>query len=564
MGRAANVRYARVALLALDSDRYPAIGESHGISVLAGCIQTHLRDQLNALVVIDLVAQSHVDSSYLCEEIRSFQPNIIGISVSYGTLSRLRTLYSKIRGCVTQGPPLILFGGAIATYLPEQLLQIDPTAIVVMGEGEDATVAVIRRWLGGLSFEGIPNICYLQHSRIQAHPRSIVDLSVTPPPYRDHVGPLAARGAQIFVESSRACSWAACTFCLRGLTDVLGKSSEYRRFPIGRLMTDIKRLRSLAVPAVTFADEDFLGGPLDDIENFVANLKSAFLGSNLFIPFDISATVQSLSPRSRLPQEQAQERARIRNILMILKQLGLAKIFLGVESGNPSQLKRYAKGHTPADCARAVSLVRSLNIDFEIGWIMFDPLCTTSEIKQNIIFLKDNDLVHRVSAIGSELRLQIGTRYLEMLKRVEVQRGYQICGSTLDADTLSYAYSYTDACVRDVVRRASEWNAYMRPLHYTLKNLARYGTGGMLGTQAANEAKRLLGIFRAAYADRLCEAVTAIECVGSVPKAIDTRFKADVKELAHGIINLLGGLSHDARNSRVIEDLLCAAAEHMN
>lgn len=174
---------------------------------------------------------------------------------------------------------------------------------------------------------GIPNVLHLDAATgEEVHgPRRLVHLDGHGPPYRRHIPAIRRMGGQIFVETSRGCSWAACTFCLRGLTDVSGRSGEYRRRDPASVVRDIAALRTAGVTQVTFADEDFLGESLDNAEKFVLGLEGLRKHP---MEFGASCTVHSVCNR-RDDEKTARRRL---HLLERLVETGLTRVFLGVES----------------------------------------------------------------------------------------------------------------------------------------------------------------------------------------------------------------------------------------
>jgi len=281
-------------------------------------------------------------------------------------------------------------------------------------------------------------------------------------------------------QSERAdhCSWSHCTFCLRGLLDLKGVGHEYRRLPSERIVADFFQVRSLGARSVTLADEDLLGAndarALSVVETFETLARS--LGDP--IAFDASATVHSIFSASRPRDLQLAREDLIRR----LKLSGLRKIFLGVESGSDSQLKRYAKGHTRHEAQEAIRILRRHGVAVELGWIMFDPLCTLDEIHENVGFLLASDTADATSYLFNELRLQRDTHYQHLLDVHRQRSGSSdaLYDTHFDRDTLSFRYSYADADVASLVKCAREWQDILRPIHYPLKNLTRYGVSGEL------------------------------------------------------------------------------------
>lgn len=517
-------RKARVIIIGLHSDIFPEIGESHGISVLGGCLESTLDINVESLQIVDMVVLNNDKITSIIEIVRDVQPTIIIISVLYGRYGILKNMYPKIKKIL---PPdhLVIFGGPIPTYNPKIILQeIDSSSIVIQGEGDEAIIKIIQRWMNNNSFGDVANICYLEKKQIKCTKRYLVDISRTPPPYRKHMGSLISKGAQIYVENSRGCSWAACTFCMRGLTDIEGNCREYRTFPFQRLAKDLLTLRDNNVQVVTFADEDFLGGSIHECENFVYNLEKFVQIENMHICFDVSMNVCSIFS-SRWTD--AEEKRR-KTLIDKLKRVGLRKVFVGVESGSSTQLVRYCKEHTTYESNTAVQILRDLGIIIEIGFIMFDPLCNLHEIEENIYYLQKNNLTSNVSSVASELRLQPNSRYLALLEKEEQKIGAKLFERILNPNTFTYPTNYADSNVKIIVFTVRKWNSYLRPLYYPLKNLSRYGKGGILGDMCT-PVRNLLIEFRFNYLSRLLEAVTSVKTTGFVDEKINETFYCDLQ-----------------------------------
>lgn len=544
-------RRARVLLIALDSEIYPAMGESHGISVLAGHLESVLSLQLDALKVIDMYALDGQEKDQaLYQTVRDFRPTIIGISVPYATYSHLKNLYPKLKNLLKQygQDVLVIFGGPIPTYLPQMIIQeIDRSAVIVQGEGEEAIVEVIRNWLNRDSLEAVPNVCYSDGGQLKCQERVLVDLSTISRPYRRHISTLAKKKAQIFTESSRGCSWAACTFCPRGLLDMKGTCDEYRRFPIGRLRQDLVTLKDEGIQIITFADEDFLGGELLQRQQLVTSLEELTRTEKLRLCFDVSMRVQSIYCSSWNESEIEQGKG----LLKRLKNIGLREVSLGVESGSSTQLKRYGKQHTAGEAAKAVQVLRDLGITVEVGFIMFDPLCNLKEIEENIQFLEDNDLAALVPAWrGVELRLQLGSRYLTMLGQKEKQLGLQLFQRALNPDTLTYPPFYANSEVRLVASEVRRWNSCIRPLYYPLNNLSRYGTGGILEGLVL-PVRELIAEMRKTYLERIIELVNMVKSFGYITESFEEQPEHDFQKFSRKILGIFGDYPSIIKNPLV-------------
>ena len=145
----------KVVLIGLYSDRYPAIGETHGVSAIAG----YLGDVCCTDVrVLDMVAKGQQQSELAIALCREVQPAVVGLSVTYGTFDYAVELWARLQA-VVESSTRFVFGGALATFLAEDLLRATgPDSLVGIGEGEEALAMLVR----GESVKTIPNLCFLE------------------------------------------------------------------------------------------------------------------------------------------------------------------------------------------------------------------------------------------------------------------------------------------------------------------------------------------------------------------------------------------------------------------
>jgi hypothetical protein len=287
-------------------------------------------------------------------------------------------------------------------------------------------------------------------------------------------------------------------------------------------------LHELGVTDVTLADEDFLGSSISEAETFVDELERSITSSPRF---DASLTIHSVYSR----RDSLEERVRRENVLKKLAEMGLQKAFLGIESCSPSQLKRYAKGHTREEAAAAASLLRKLGLRVEIGVILFDPLCTLDEVEDSLAFMRRNGLAALASGLSSSLRLQIGSHYLSILEKYEKQYGSYVYDRRLDADTLSYPYIFINPSVQGFYDSVELWNRQLHPLYYPAKSLSRFGATGALG-DGAHAMRKATEEFRDASCDALLCAIAAIKRGQSADPVLAEYFSAAATSLAAAVL----------------------------
>jgi|HubBroStandDraft_5_1064220.scaffolds.fasta_scaffold65621_1 hypothetical protein len=532
---------ARAVLLTLYSGQYPAIGESHGLSVVAGSLQATVMQSRLQMRVLDMVQWGEENPARPVRAIHEVQANVLAIGLPYGTFSVLQKQFSVLRAALHGEDPLIVLGGPIATYLSESLLRdVAPEAVIILGEAEHVLPGLVERWLNHESFDDVPGIYYRDRltGRAIHTPRRLADLSSAVLPFRGHVYDIRDHGGQIFAEASRGCSWAACTFCLRGLTDISGRGQEYRRKNPSLVASDLFTLQSLGINDVTFADEDFLGSSAAEAGNFVDALEASISSAPRF---DASLTIHSVYSR----RDSATDRLRRARTLEKLARMGLQKAFLGIESCSPSQLGRYAKGHTRDEAATAVLLLQKLGIRVEIGVILFDPLCTLDEIEDSLRFMRDNGLATLASGLSSSLRLQAGSHYLTMLRKYERRHQLELHSTLLDPDTISYPYIFLEASVQELHQSVEVWNRRLRPIYYPAKSLSRFGATGALG-DAAHSLRQATEQFRMASCDAMLCAISEMNRGKSAELALDQYFGEAGTSLASAILSSLSEMTSPA------------------
>ncbi|UWE04525.1 B12-binding domain-containing radical SAM protein [Laceyella sacchari] len=268
----------------------------------------------------------------------------------------------------------ITIGGHFPTYEHDKILTHVPGIdSVVRGEGEITVVELAEYVKDGNPLDDVKGITFRNcFGEIVVNPdRPLVeDLDTLPLPHRDTIGILLEKNRRISMLASRGC-YARCSFCsiqtffnwrprrVRKVEQVVGEMLQlYKKYGVRKFK---------------FVDDLFIDPSKksrDWILSFCEKIKEAGMNDlNLWLQ------VRAVCVRE--------------DIFLALKEIGLKKIFLGLESGHADSLKRYQKDITPEQNVEAVRILKKVGIpEISIGMMPFEPEVSLEGIKENIEFLK--------------------------------------------------------------------------------------------------------------------------------------------------------------------------------
>jgi anaerobic magnesium-protoporphyrin IX monomethyl ester cyclase len=320
-----------------------------------------------------------VDIELAPEEIleiaKEVKPVLIGFSLifqffieSYADLLRLLRA-DGIDGHFTMG-------GHFPSLSYEQTLELVPELdSVVRFEGEITLVELVDAVSMGNDWRSIPGIAYRGDQQVVlTQPRALVeDLDQLPYPERNYA-PNEVLGRGIMpILASRGCA-RTCSFC--------SIHTFYRAAP-GRIVRTrkpaevVREMRMLheerGVTIFLFQDDDF---PLFGTvwrrwaNEFVDELH-----------------------RSRLPEKviwkmNCRADAVDRDLFIRMRDAGLYWVYMGLESGSDQGLETLHKQMTVEQNLRAVSVLKSIGLMWDYGFMLLDPSSTFESVRENLSFLR--------------------------------------------------------------------------------------------------------------------------------------------------------------------------------
>ncbi len=279
--------------------------------------------------------------------LEGFRPDVVGITAYTVHVNRVNDLFSKVKGWNPES--LTVVGGHHATIRPEDF--VSPSVdLIVRGEGVHAFQEIVERHERGIAFEGIPGVAPVDKAAVSAvEPRASTDLDACPFPrrnltasYRKHyysewMKPLAS------LRTSKGCPF-RCSFC------ALWKISG------GRYLTRkpeniIEELGTIEEEFVFFADDESLVDA-SRMRRLAQWIKEAGIRKRYFL-YGRSDTI------SRNP-----------DLLETWREVGLDRVFVGLEFFREDDLRYIRKGSTVRDNEEAVRILQDLDIDIYASFIV--------------------------------------------------------------------------------------------------------------------------------------------------------------------------------------------------
>ena len=285
--------------------------------------------------------------------------------------------FAKIR----PNASIVLFG-FFPTFAGDLILERFPCIrAAIIGEPE-LTLAELARALEAPHprMDQVAGIAYRDGDRVcrTVGRKSSDNLDALPFPLR-YESSLSRIGGSIL--GSRGCG-CACSFCC--IHEFY--SSGRRCRSAGNIAREVAELiPRLERPYVYFLDPDFFGPGSQGDRSRIADLAGIL--RELGVSFGLECRAGSFDEGS----------------ISQLNQAGLEHVFLGVESASAASLKRMRKGISPVSSADSIGLLRSLGIEPQIGFIMFEPDSTLADVRDNFIFLRNNGLLQKLDTTANVL-----------------------------------------------------------------------------------------------------------------------------------------------------------------
>lgn len=195
-----------------------------------------------------------------------------------------------------------------------------------------------------------------------------------------------------------------------------------------RVLADIEAAVAEGARHVTFADPDFLNAP-PHARRIVAAAHAAFPD----LTWDATVKVEHV--------------LRHRDVWPEMAAAGCVFVVSAFESVDDATLVRLDKGHTAADAAEAVHVLRRAGIEVRPTWLPFTPWTSAQHLVDLVDFVAGHDLIPNVDPVQYTVRLLLPPGSL-LLDHPDMRPHL----GPYDAERLTFTWASPDPAIDDLQR----------------------------------------------------------------------------------------------------------------
>ena len=301
---------------------------------------------------------------------------IVGLSMCFQ--SRAGEFLHLARSIKAQdSKTVVVAGGHYASCAAEPLLANHPEIdIIAIHEGEH-TLVEIADVLPRLR-ERLPNIAGIAYRdgaqvRFTTARRTLDDLDALPFPDRRGPVPLLAGVPTSYMMGSRGC-YGSCAYCCITTLHRIAPGKRFRQRDPERIADEMAALyKERGVRQFVFHDDNFLV-PSEALNHArLAAFERAFKRRGM----DEIALVIKCRPADASP-----------GVLRRLKELGLVRVFFGIESSTARGLSTLERTQTVEDSERALDACSRLDISAQFTLMIFNPDATLETLRSDVAFMR--------------------------------------------------------------------------------------------------------------------------------------------------------------------------------
>lgn len=342
----------------------PELQEPLGIEQLGAC----RRACGDSVLLLDGWLEGLSDER-LARRAAAFQPDAVGFSVMTAReVPSVCAIHSECVRVLGEARVRWVAGGNFVSSEPDAAARLLPEAM-----------RLVR-------FEGEHALDDLQTSEADAARtvvgRPVGDLETLPAPLRPFIDTVVANGWAVNLQGSRGCV-GACEYCASPGRPRPEGGARWRGRSAAHIADELQAIQTATgARTFNFVDEDFLGPPRGSrarAEALLAEVRRRRLRAS----FGIQVRPASLTE----------------DIVGFLTDAGVSYVFLGIESDDPTDFRRWGRPWTD-DPWRFVRLFREMGADVGAGVLLFHPYSTLPKIRRFATKLVESGLLCHRTAVN--------------------------------------------------------------------------------------------------------------------------------------------------------------------
>ncbi len=343
---------------------YYPISETPSPPLGLACLSAALERAGVEVKIFDLVVFPY-SKKKLESVLKDFLPHFVGATAVTMTFDNAA---SVLRDTKNINPDILtVMGGPHVTfYAVEAMKAIPEIDLIVLGEGDETIVDLVKAADNGCNWDNIKGIVYREGFAIRnsGFRKSPIDIDSLPVPAR-HLVPLGryrALGMPISMTTSRGCPF-RCIFCVG--RKMVGSRIRLRNPE--KVVDELGYLNGLGFLQINIADDLFTAN-----EKHCLAVCDGIIRSRLKANWTCFGRVDTVS----------------RRVLARMKEAGCHVISFGVESANAGILKTVKKGITIEQVIEAINICLEVGITPHISFILGLPGETPETLKETTEFGK--------------------------------------------------------------------------------------------------------------------------------------------------------------------------------
>ena len=322
--------------------------------------------------IIDLVLRPKGVLGRVLDEVARFKPDLVG----YSAMSFQYATACALAKAVRQVSPhaLHVLGGYHATVLFDEVgaRHGDIFDFIIRGEGEIPFHRLVEGLSGSsLDLEAIPGLSWRgtdgYHHNLAAELHELDSLPLPRREARAYGGAFYFDRSFDVAETTRGCPL-PCTFC--SIRRMYGRT--FRRFPIPRVIEDLRTLDRRGVRGVFFVDDNIT----IDVPRFMELCDEIVAAGLSHMRYIVQASVHGIAKDDRLAPKMASA--------------GFDTVFMGIENSEEANVAALViapkRGKTEDETPRAVRLLQENGIKAVGGFIVGNPEDDRAAIRRTFVY----------------------------------------------------------------------------------------------------------------------------------------------------------------------------------